>query len=150
MGFGVPIDSWLRGPLRDWAEGLLDEGRLRREGFLRPEPIRRFWHEHLSGRRNWQYPLWNALVSRHGTKPRDASWRRETARPGLLLSVEDDRPSRRFSLPVGRAVTRGAVDLAQAAAGLAARSTDTKGRRGMVRRSTDDRQQGLTRADAGS
>ena len=62
MGFGVPIDSWLRGPLRDWAEALLDEGRLRREGFLRPEPIRRFWHEHLTGRRNWQYILWNALV----------------------------------------------------------------------------------------
>jgi asparagine synthase (glutamine-hydrolysing) len=62
MGFGVPIDYWLRGPLREWAESLLDEGRLRREGFFNPEPIRAKWAEHLSGRRNWQYLLWNALM----------------------------------------------------------------------------------------
>ncbi|MDP2794823.1 MAG: asparagine synthase (glutamine-hydrolyzing) [Sulfurisoma sp.] len=62
MGFGVPIDTWLRGPLRDWAESLLDAGRLRREGWLRPEPIRTCWEEHLSGRRNWQHRLWNVLM----------------------------------------------------------------------------------------
>ena len=62
MGFGVPIDSWLRGPLRDWAENLINESRLRREGFLNPEPIRKKWAEHLSGRRNWQYQLWNVLM----------------------------------------------------------------------------------------
>lgn len=62
QGFSIPLDSWLRGPLRDWAEALLDEARLRREGYLRPEPIRRKWLEHLSGRRNWQHWLWNVLM----------------------------------------------------------------------------------------
>jgi asparagine synthase (glutamine-hydrolysing) len=61
-GFGVPLGTWLRGSLRDWAEELLDEARLRREGYFASEPIRRKWAEHLSGRRNWQYHLWNVLM----------------------------------------------------------------------------------------
>ncbi len=62
MGFGVPIGAWLSGPLRDWAEALLDEGRLGREGYLDPRPVRDLWHQHLSGARNWQEPLWDVLV----------------------------------------------------------------------------------------
>jgi asparagine synthase (glutamine-hydrolysing) len=62
MGFAVPLDAWLRGPLREWAEHLLGETRLRGEGFLDAAIIRRRWHEHLGGRRNWQYQLWNVLM----------------------------------------------------------------------------------------
>ena len=62
MGFTVPVGAWLRGPLREWAEDLLDEGRLRREGFLDPRPIRRRWDEHLSGRRDRADDLWSALM----------------------------------------------------------------------------------------
>ena len=61
-GFDVPIGDWLRGPLRDWAESLLDEARIRREGFFDPRPIREKWDQHLSGRRDWQGPLWNILM----------------------------------------------------------------------------------------
>jgi asparagine synthase (glutamine-hydrolysing) len=62
MGFSVPIGAWLRGELRDWAEDLLDAGRLSREGYLEPAPIRKKWKEHLAGDRNWQYHLWNVIV----------------------------------------------------------------------------------------
>ncbi|NLI11044.1 MAG: asparagine synthase (glutamine-hydrolyzing) [Peptococcaceae bacterium] len=61
-GFGVPIGSWLSGPLREWADDLLDSESLKREGFLRPEPILKLWQEHLRGEKNWQYYLWNVLI----------------------------------------------------------------------------------------
>jgi asparagine synthase (glutamine-hydrolysing) len=62
MGFGFPIGPMLRGPLRPWAESLLDEGRLRRQGLLDPGPIRRAWDLHVRGRRDLAYELWIVLA----------------------------------------------------------------------------------------
>ncbi|MCF7968594.1 MAG: asparagine synthase C-terminal domain-containing protein, partial [Methylococcaceae bacterium] len=61
-GFGIPVGTWLRGPLREWAEDLLGADRLQTEGYLNPEPIRRIWREHLSGRRDWTARLWTILM----------------------------------------------------------------------------------------
>jgi asparagine synthase (glutamine-hydrolysing) len=62
MGFGIPLDSWLRGPLRDWAENLLNEKKLQQDGYFNPKLIRDKWKEHLSGKKNWQNQLWNVLM----------------------------------------------------------------------------------------
>jgi len=61
-GFALPLDAWLRGPLRNWAESLLDESRLRREGLIEPGPIRILWREHLSGTHNHREALWAVLM----------------------------------------------------------------------------------------
>ena len=62
MGFGVPIDSWLRGPLKDWAGDLLNPSALNRAGIIDPAPIAAKWAEHQSGARNWQRFFWNVLM----------------------------------------------------------------------------------------
>ena len=61
-GFGVPLNKWLQGPLRDWVDSLISEPRLKLEGFFNAKPISDTWKEHLSGKRNWQYRLWNIIM----------------------------------------------------------------------------------------
>lgn len=62
MGFNIPLDIWLRGPLRDWAESLLSESRLKNEGYFHHKPIRLKWDEHVSGKGNWPNQIWNVLM----------------------------------------------------------------------------------------
>lgn len=61
-GFSVPLEKWLRGPLRDWAEALLENERLQKEGYFNPLPIRKLWQEHLGGKRNNALKLWSVLT----------------------------------------------------------------------------------------
>lgn len=62
MGFGIPLDNWLRGPLADWAESLLNESALAGSGMLNPGPVRKKWLEHRAGHCNWKYELWPVLM----------------------------------------------------------------------------------------
>jgi asparagine synthase (glutamine-hydrolysing) len=61
-GFSIPLAEWLRGPLRDWAEALLDEQRLQREGYFHAQPIRKLWREHDTGKRDNALKLWSILM----------------------------------------------------------------------------------------
>lgn len=62
QGFGVPLDTWLRGPWREWAQELLEPRRLQQEGFFNEVVVTQRWNEHLTGNKNWQYWLWNILM----------------------------------------------------------------------------------------
>ena len=86
-GFGLPLDVWLRGPLRMWAEALLDASRLRQEGFFEPATIQRIWREHLEGNRNWAYWLWDVLMFQ-------AWWENQAKRLTSQQVVVDPAPRR--------------------------------------------------------
>ncbi len=62
MGFGVPLGDWLRGPLKPWAEDLISEDKIRKEGLLNYDLIKEKWDDHMSGRRNWSYQIWDVLM----------------------------------------------------------------------------------------
>jgi asparagine synthase (glutamine-hydrolysing) len=84
MGFGVPLDSWLRGPLRDWAEALLDERRLREEGFFDAAAIRQVWDAHLGGQANLQFKLWTILMFQSWLEAQGRSARPAEARRQMV------------------------------------------------------------------
>jgi len=62
MGFNIPLGQWLRGPLRPWAEELLNPTKLQEQGIFNPAPIQQKWMEHLSGKRNRATQLWEILM----------------------------------------------------------------------------------------
>jgi asparagine synthase (glutamine-hydrolysing) len=62
MGFGIPLESWLRGRLRGWAESLLDPSAIRAQGLIDPAAVRAKWEAHLAGKNDWQYHLWAVLM----------------------------------------------------------------------------------------
>lgn len=62
MGFGIPMNHWLKKPLRDWAESLLNQERLENEGFFDSNLVRKYWNDHLEGKGNWQNYLWDVLM----------------------------------------------------------------------------------------
>lgn len=82
-GFGLPIGDWLRGPLRDWAETLVSEDRLRRDGYLDPGVVRDVWETHLTRRRNLQDQVWDVLMFQ--------SWLGEQAGPAVGVGTADPR-----------------------------------------------------------
>ena len=62
VGFSVPINEWLRGPLREWGTYLLNEKKISEDSILNPVPIKKFWNEHINGNANWSSILWNVLI----------------------------------------------------------------------------------------
>ncbi|HEY8133599.1 MAG TPA: asparagine synthase (glutamine-hydrolyzing) [Thermoanaerobaculia bacterium] len=76
MGFGVPIDEWMRGPLRDWAESLLSESTLREQGLLRFDAVAAKWRDYVRGDGRWHHHLWAVLMLQawlEETRPRLAA-----------------------------------------------------------------------------
>ena len=98
QGFEIPVGDWLRGPLKDWAEGLLDPARLAAEGYLDADVVRERWAEHSAGRLNWQGKLWNVLMFQswldNEKAEREASARDLPAIPAVSTAEPEGAPAR--------------------------------------------------------
>jgi asparagine synthase (glutamine-hydrolysing) len=86
-GFAIPLTAWLRGPLREWAEGLLGAGRLEREGYLRPAPIRRAWQQLLDGAASNQERIWNVLMFQAWLEASTTTGKAKTPHSAALSSL---------------------------------------------------------------
>lgn len=89
-GFSLPIAEWLRGSLREWAEELLAESRLGREGYFHPEIVRRIWEDHVSGRRDLRHHVWALVMFQAWLDHRD----RPEPRSAPLSSMAESQPAR--------------------------------------------------------
>ena len=97
MGFGVPVGKWLRGPLRGWAEAMLDPNRLLQQGFFNVDLVRRTWNQHVDGKRNSQYQLWDVLMFQSWIESQDSFHR--------TMCVPGPRPDSRERLPMSSTLT---------------------------------------------
>jgi asparagine synthase (glutamine-hydrolysing) len=79
MGFAIPVGSWMRNDLREWAEDLLDEKTIKEQGLLNPDIIGKLWKEHLTKNNNWQHPLWTVLMFQ--------SWLQKYKNEGIVQGV---------------------------------------------------------------
>lgn len=95
-GFAAPIGNWLRGPLRDWAEQMLDPVRLRQEGFFEASRVRQRWSEHVANQRDWAYGLWHVLTFQSWLSAQSAApgdWDKAPSRSGRELQPQEICPS---------------------------------------------------------
>ena len=72
MGFSVPLEKWLKGSLKDWANELFQKKELE-NNHIDSKIIIKKWKEHLSGKRNWQYQLWPVLIYQSWKRSLDSS-----------------------------------------------------------------------------
>ena len=82
-GFSLPIERWLRGSLREWAENLLGESRLRQDGYFHPKIVRRIWEDHVSGHRDFRHHVWALLMFQAWLDHRDVPEHRPTPFPSI-------------------------------------------------------------------
>ena len=61
-GFSIPLGDWLKGPLKEWADSLLEQSRITNEGYLNSQYVNQIWSEHLSGKRDWTFKIWSILM----------------------------------------------------------------------------------------
>ena len=62
MGFGIPLGDWLRDKLKDWSETLLEENKLKNQGYFNYLEVKKLWNEHQSKKRDWSGVLWPILI----------------------------------------------------------------------------------------